>query len=352
MNMANVLKRKKSVASADAVAVAPAGQQFAAAGAVTVARGPIGDVAVDADHTAIVVTNPGDNSVSFVSPQTMAVIGTVPVFEPLLAAVTADRAYVTATAANCDVITVIDTATKAVIAEYPLAFSVTALAVSPDGKRVFAGRTDYDRVDIAVIDTTAERAGTIEVATGPGINLDALLVDPSGKRVYAATSDARGSRLMTINAETAKVVASVGIGAPIRDLALDVDGRVHVLTSDRTGGGAVDIVDAGTNKITGSIGIGPAPVQMALNADGSRAYVVDFDHVTVLCTLTGEVVGRIETGARPSSLALSADGAQLVVADYAGAVASFTVASAMPLLYSQFLATDPIPAQMAELEPA
>ncbi|WP_241365347.1 hypothetical protein, partial [Klebsiella pneumoniae] len=49
-----------------------------------------------------------------------------------------------------------------------MAFSVTALAISPDGKRVFAGRTGHDRIDIAVIDTTAERVAPSTSPPAPG----------------------------------------------------------------------------------------------------------------------------------------------------------------------------------------
>ena len=67
----------------------------------------------------------------------------------------------------------IDTIARTVIATYPLAFSVTALAVSPDGKRVYAGRTGDGYADVAVIDITAERVGTIDIATGAGMSVDA-----------------------------------------------------------------------------------------------------------------------------------------------------------------------------------
>ena len=136
---------------------------------------------------SVVVTNYGDDSVSFLNPDTLVVEDTIGVpGEPFAALVSDDRAYVSTSSASYDAVSVIDTNTRTVIATYPLAFGVTALAISPDGKRVYAGRTGHDHVDVAVIDTTAERVGTIDIATGAGIGVDAIAVDPTGKRLYVA----------------------------------------------------------------------------------------------------------------------------------------------------------------------
>ncbi|MDT5018450.1 MAG: hypothetical protein QOD39_4610, partial [Mycobacterium sp.] len=130
-------------------------------GAVAVQRGPIGDIAAATDGS-IVVTNYGDDTVSFLDAHTLAVDAVIAVpGEPVAVALADNRAYVSTSSLNHDQVSVIDTTTKTIISTYPLAFSVTALAVSPDGKRVYAGRTGDDYVDVAVIDITAERVGTI-----------------------------------------------------------------------------------------------------------------------------------------------------------------------------------------------
>jgi YVTN family beta-propeller protein len=319
-------------------------------GTVAVRRGPIGDIAAGA---AVVVTNYGDDSVSFLNPETLAVEDTIGVpGEPFAAVVSDDRAYVSTSSASHDAVSVIDTNTRTVLATYPLAFGVTALAVSPDGKRVYAGRNGHDHVDVAVIDTTAERVGTIDIATGAGIGVDAIAIDPTGKRLYVATTDARGSQLVVVDAETARVDRKVWVGSPIRDLAF-ADGTAYALTSDRVRGGAVSVIDMSTNRITDTIELGiGAPTQMTLSPDNTRAYVVDYDHVAVLCTLSHEVVNTITVDARPSCVAVSFDGGRLYVADYAGDVSAFSIASTMPQLYSQFVATDPIVLpELRELEP-
>jgi hypothetical protein len=49
---------------------------------------------------------------------------------------------------------------------------------------------------------------------------------------------------------------------------------------------------------------------------------------------------------------VDSDGGRLYVADYAGDVNVFSVASTLPQLYSQLVATEPIALAARELEPA
>jgi YVTN family beta-propeller protein len=350
MKMANFLMPKGTTAS-EVNNEADVDRDITSVGEVAVRRGPIGDIAAGTDAAAVVVTNYGDDSVSLLNADDLAVEDTIAVDgEPFAAVVTDNRAYVSTSSASFDGVSVIDTNTKTVIATYPLAFGVTALAISPDGKRVYAARTGRDHVDVAVIDTTAERVGTVDIASGAGIGIDALDVDPTGKRLYVATTDARGSQLVVVDTETARVERTVFVGSPIRDLAF-ADGTAYVLTSDRARGGAVSVIDLSTNQITDTVELGGAPTQMTLSPDKTRAYIVDYDHVAVLCTLSLDVVNTISVSARPSCVAVSGDGGRLHVADYAGGVTVF-IGSTMPRLYSQFMATDPIAVpELRELEP-
>jgi len=349
MNMANFLL-PKSTADSHVNNEVHGDSDVAAVGSVAVRRGPIGDIAAG---DVVVVTNHGHDSISFVNPDGLVLEQTIGVpGEPVAVVISGDRAFVSTTSATYDCVSVVDTNTRTVIATYPLAFGVTALAISPDGKRVYAGRTGDSHVDVAVIDTTADRVGTIDIASGAGIGIDAVTVDPTGKRLYVATTDVRGSQLVVVDAETTRVDRKVWVGAPIRDVAF-ADGTAFVLTSDRERGGAVSVIDMATNRITDTIELGiGAPTQMVLSADKTRAYIVDYDHVAVVCTLTHQVVTKVTVDARPSCAAVTSDGGRLVVADYDGRVGVFTVASTLPMFYSQLVATEPIALPARELEPA
>jgi DNA-binding beta-propeller fold protein YncE len=330
--MANTFARAKSVTVENANATLSV--------ATTVGHGPIADMSVDGD--TLVVSNYGDHNVVMLDAATLAVTAGVAAREPFALVAAGGRAHVGVASANYDAVAVIDTRTGAVLRSYPLSFNVTAMAASPDGERVYAGRAGDGGVDVSVIDTTAERVGTIDIASGAGIGIDAITVDPTGKRVYVATTDVRGSQLVVVDAETARVDRKIWIGSPIRDLAF-ADGTAYVLTSDRANGGAISVVEMSTNRITDTIELGiGAPTQMLLSPDKTRAYVVDYDHVAVVCTLTHEVVTTVTVDARPSCVAVDSDGGRLVVGDYDGDVTVFAVASTLPQLYSQLVATEPI----------
>jgi YVTN family beta-propeller protein len=318
-------------------------------GATKVGRGPIADMSVDGDTLAI--TNYGDHNVVMLDAGTLAVTGGVAAREPSTVVVAGNRAHVGVASANYDAVAVIDTRTGAVVASYPLSFNVTAMAASPDGKRVYAGRAGDGGVDVSVIDTTAERVGTIYLAKGEDANIDALTVDASGRRLYAAVSDARSSRLIVVDLETGRVRRSLEVGAPIRSLEIGLDSTAYVLTSDLNDRGVVHVVDLVANRILASVAVATAPTQLVLSADATRAFVVDYDQVLVLDTETLTVVDTISVGARPSCVAMGVD--RLYVADCAGGVTAYSVPAPAPMLYAPLAAANPISAmEIRELEPA
>jgi YVTN family beta-propeller protein len=339
--MANTFARAKSVTVENANATLSV--------ATTVGHGPIADMSVDGD--TLVVSNYGDHNVVMLDAATLAVTGGVAAREPFALVAAGGRAHVGVASANYDAVAVIDTRTGAVLRSYPLSFNVTAMAASPDGERVYAGRAGDGGVDVSVIDTTAERVGTIYLAKGEDANVDALRVDVSGRRLYAAVSDARSSRLVVVDLETGRVRRSLEVGAPIRGLEIGLDSTAYVLTSDINDRGVVHVVDMVANRIMASVAVATAPMQLALSADGTRAYVVDYDQVVVLSTETLTVVDTISVGARPSCVAVGVD--RLYVADCSGGVTAYTVPAPAPTVYEPLAAANPLAAvEIRELEPA
>ena len=339
--MANTFARAKSVTVENANATLSV--------ATTVGHGPIADMSVDGD--TLVVSNYGDHNVVMLDAATLAVTGGVAAREPFALVAAGGRAHVGVASANYDAVAVIDTRTGAVLRSYPLSFNVTAMAASPDGERVYAGRAGDGGVDVSVIDTTAERVGTIYLAKGEDANIDALRVDASGRRLYAAVSDARSSRLVVVDLETGRVRRSLEVGAPIRGLEIGLDSTAYVLTSDINDRGVVHVVDMVANRIMASVAVATAPMQLALSADGTRAYVVDYDQVVVLSTEALTVVDTISVGARPSCVAVGVD--RLYVADCSGGVTAYSVPAPAPMVYEPLAAANPLAAvELRELEPA
>ncbi len=316
---------------------------------IALGHGPVGDLA--AGSGAVVVAAPVDDTITLLDPATLAERATVAFDgEPTAVVVSDDRAYVSTASANQDAVVVVDLEAGQVTATFPVASGVTALAVSPDGKRVYAGRARGDRVEVTVIDVTAERAGTIDIGQGPAANIDALAVDPRGRLLFVAVTDDRGSQLVVVDAETTRVQRVVPVGSPLRDLACAGD-TLYALSSDRAVGGAVHVIDLGAAAVTDTVIVGGAPTQLTLSPDETRAYVVDYDRVIVVCTVSLQVADALTVAARPSCVAPSADGSRLFIADYSGNLSVFSVESTIGILYSQLLATDPIALAVPRRQP-
>jgi DNA-binding beta-propeller fold protein YncE len=324
-------------------------QDVALLKSTTVGRGPISDIAVDGD--TLVVANFASDSIAVLDAGTIAVRADVVAGQPTAVAVSDDRAVAAVSSASYDAIAVIDTISGDVLKEYPLAFNVTAVTTSHDGKRIFAGRAGESGVDVAVIDVTAERVGTIYIAKGADATIDALRLDATGRRLYVAVSDARSSRLLTVDVESSRVRNTLEIGAPVRGLELGMDSTAYVLTSDIADGGVLYFVDLVKNEIVGTTAVAQTPTQLALSENGSRAYVVDYDHVAVIDVDDRTVIGRVSVGARPSAIAMIDD--RLYVADYDGGVTAYAVASPMPMLYAPFVGAPAfVEPALRELAPA
>jgi YVTN family beta-propeller protein len=307
---------------------------------IAVRQGPISGIVASPDGTRLMVANYGRDSVSVIDTDTCRVVQTVPgLDEPFALAVggrDTDRAYVSTVTPAYDSIGVIDLPTNTVIATHPLALSVSDLAVSPDGNYVYASRNGAGGPDVVVLDTRTGRAQDIALPNRPGTTTECVRAAADGGRLYVATNGPGGGQLVVIDTHApARVLGTVEIGLPIRDVALSPNGAIAYVASCAPELGAViDVVDTRTAKITGTSKIseiGSLLTGLTLSGDGDRAYLVSDDGITVLCTLTHDVIGTIGVANQPSCVVESADARYLYIADYSGTVIVAAVASIVAL---------------------
>jgi YVTN family beta-propeller protein len=341
---------------------------------IPVHSGPISGIVPSPDGSRLLVSNHGQDSVSVIDTDSWMVVETVAdIEEPFAIAAGGDanRAYVSTVSAAHDSIDVIDLSTNTVVASYPLALSVSDLAVSPDGKYVYASRNGARGADVAVLDTATGQIRVIDIATVPGTTTECVRVSPDGARVYVGANGPSGGQLVVIEtaarpeqaaaAETSSrarsswrrkkpkssarsaaakakggqtgfgVVFTVEIGAPVRDVALSSTGEVVYVASHASDFGAlIDVVDTRTYEIIRTRKVAEISgmlTGLTLSADGDRAYLVTDDSLTVLCTLTHDVLGTVRAAKQPSCVVESPGGRYLYIADYSGAVTVLPVAS-------------------------
>jgi DNA-binding beta-propeller fold protein YncE len=305
---------------------------------IAVQRGAVSGIAVSPDGGLLMVTHYGDDSFSLIDTDSGAVSQTViDVDEPFAVAMSdksTGRAYVSSASAAYDAVLAFDTDTNRVVASYPLAFNVTDLAVSPDGRHVYAGRSALDGADVAILDTATGDERAINIAAA-GTATECLQLSADGRRLYVAANAASTAELVVVDTQRNRVLSTIEIGSPIRSIALSPDGATAYVGSCGPDFGTVlDVVDvrdarkcsvAATYKIGDVAGVLSS---LTLSRDGSRAYLVGDTSVTVLSTRTQDIIGSIATGAQPSCAIESPAGNRLYIADYAGTVTVLAVDAA------------------------
>ena len=109
---------------------------------------------------------------------------------------------------------------------YPLNSPATLLAITPDGRRVFAGSNTTPV--ISILQPLASRMDTVFVATG----LNSMRISPDGKYLYAAS---RVDGVLVLDVDTGLVVRHYSTAGEVFDLAVSPDGRKLFLAMSHRG---------------------------------------------------------------------------------------------------------------------
>jgi YVTN family beta-propeller protein len=328
-------ERERASEALPEIGIAPG---FTVVAEIAVQRGAVSGIAVSPDGTWLMVTHQGDDSFSLIDTRDNAVVQTViDIDEPFAIAMSdmpAGRVYVSAVSAAYDSILDFDIDANRVVAAHPVAHSVTDLAVSSDGRHVYASRTAVNGADVAIVDTKTGNQDAIGIAATAGTIAECMRVSPDGRRLYVAANGPYAAELVVIDTRCKRVVNTIEIGSPIRDIALSPNGATAYVGSCGPDFGAVldvlDIRDTATVTVANTYKIGEIAgflTQLTISRDGERAYLVGDNGVTVVSTSTRDVVGSIVVGAQPSCVTESPDGDRLYIADYAGAVTVLTTTS-------------------------
>lgn len=148
-----------------------------------------------------------------------------------------------------------------------------------------------------------------------------LALSPDGKELWACSPD--GDTVAVIDAATDQRLAQVPVAGKPRSAAVTPDGElVLVVASDRNELSIVDRASRAVRQVLGEKeGIGRDPRHVLVSPDGSRAYVSAYvgDTVTELLRLSGgtyKVERVVSVGRRPLGMSITPDGSVVYVSHF------------------------------------
>jgi DNA-binding beta-propeller fold protein YncE len=147
-----------------------------------------------------------------------------------------------------------------------------SVAVTPDGAHAYVTRDDYRRNPVRVLDlhtgAVAEIPDTLDVSH--------VAMSPDGRRLYALGLSA----LIIVDTATNTVVRTISQPSTSGDLVVTPDGR-HLVVMDIVDD-AVDVLDANSGSAVARIQVGNRVSGLAVAPDGNRLYVLSHNGLSVL----------------------------------------------------------------------
>jgi YVTN family beta-propeller protein len=185
------------------------------------------------------------------------------------------------------------------------------LAVSADGKRLYVASEDTGR-GIVIDAVTGQTLASLAVGGEP----EGVTLSPDGRFVYMTSEE--DHQVAVIDTAVNKVVATFEVGQRPRFTEFSDDGAMAFVSGENDG--TITVADAKTHKVLRTIklqGDLTRPVGMAISHDGKRLYTVTGRGKMLLSVdiATGKVLTQVEVGPRPWGVALSPDGKTLFTAN-------------------------------------
>ena len=212
---------------------------------------------------------------------------------------------------SADAIVAIDVAKRAIVARIEGGTDPEQLAVSVDGKKLFAANEDAGTATI--IDLASGRTLSSAVV---GIEPEGVAASPDGKWVYV-TAETSNSVSM-IDARTRRVIGNVLVDVRPRAVAFSPDARRAWVTAEI--GGSLTVIDTRAHRVIATIPLennAGKPVGVVVSRDGKHVFVANgaTGRVSVVDAAKLAVVDSVRVGSRPWGIALAPNGALLVTAD-------------------------------------
>ena len=247
----------------------------------------------------------GDDAIGVVDTGTHRELARIPVGdEPIQMILAGDQLFVSNLSSND--LRIIDTATFQVQARIETAIQPLDLALTPDGKTLYA--TNSGANALTIVDVESGQARTIEIATASeGLYGIAATTD----KIF--TTDITGSQVLVLSPQ-GRITDRIPVPPKPRSLALAPDGETLYVTSMDTGRLTAIDTDAATVSHTIDLGV-RGTFAIAPSPDGRKLYLTAYSEGSLLVVdvASGTLHKKLAIGRNPRAIAFSPDGTQAYV---------------------------------------
>ncbi|MGB7124963.1 MAG: hypothetical protein WBE40_08955 [Thermoplasmata archaeon] len=205
-------------------------------------------------------------------------------------------------------VTVVDSATNAVVATVPVGPAPADAAVDTANGDLYITVSGQDQV--RVIDGTTNQAlGAIPVGGTPL----GTAFDPADGEIYVSNS-ATGN-VSVIDGGTDTVVGTVTVGS--EPTAVTYDGANGDLYVTDNGSGAVSVIRGSTNTVVATIGVGSGPAGATFDSGNGNVYVANqgSDSVSVIRASNNSVAATVSGFSGPQAVACDVGNGDVYVTD-------------------------------------
>ena len=281
----------------------------------------------------------GDDAIGVVDTGTRRELARIPVGrEPIQVIFSNGRLFVSNLGSND--ISIIETATFQVLSRIETALQPLDMAISPDGKTLYASNSGAGTLSIVDIESSeartiwlsgigsgpfgmaalADKVFTTDIANSQVIVVTptgqitrrisvpsqprSLALSPDGKILYVTSMEVGQLTAIDIASETIARSIELDVGGTFA-IALSPDGRKIYLTAHNDN--ALVIVDAERGIFRKKLTIGRNPRAISFSPDGTQAYITSSfsNEIHIIDSINDAVIGRYAAGENPRGIALA-----------------------------------------------
>lgn len=189
-------------------------------------------------------------------------------------------------------VSVVDLATNSVIRTFAVQPFPGALAVSPDGTRLYINTVLYPSPGYLVQVLDAASGATLaSIRLNVPQSGSGMAISPDGSRLYVTNQALNGSNVKVIDTATNGVIATIDTPTVPRAIDLTPDGQFAFVAVQEAG--QVRAISTASLTVVASVPAGTRPLDVRVLPNGGRVYSVAENQITAIATSSGAVLGTI-----------------------------------------------------------